>query len=198
MAASRCLAVARHARNPTVIWGAAAMGHPWPSAAKPASCRFTPQIPVELRPSCLTGRFQIKIKSADQKTADFASEKDVRARTTATATATAKPYSVKGGSWLACDADTSVHQVHRVDAIAGKPAPTFHRVWLCCCCCCCSGPYILFSRAGPRMAHRGDPPNHWRIAGMPSHSEAPSVGAKTFWLLLCLYKSDPPSGRNPK
>ncbi|PZZ99880.1 hypothetical protein DJ480_30430, partial [Pseudomonas sp. Leaf98] len=22
--------------------------------------------------------------------------------------------------------------------------------------------------------------------------------AKTFWLLLCLYKSDPPSGRNPK
>ncbi|TVT90733.1 hypothetical protein FPT15_12945 [Pseudomonas sp. RGB] len=29
------------------------------------------------------------------------------------------------GSWLACDAGTSVHQVHRVDAIAGKPAPTF-------------------------------------------------------------------------
>ena len=50
------------------------------------------------------------------------------------------------GSWLACDADTSVHQVHRVDAIAGKPAPTFDRVWICCCCCCCccSGPYILF------------------------------------------------------
>ena len=140
------------------------------------------------------------------------------------------------GSWLACDADTPVCQIHRVDAIAGKPAPTGDRVWLCCCCC--SGPYILFagevsgllicafdhdldlraprqtrwpqsdsdlggkpagrrfSRAGPRMAHRGAPPNHCRIAGMPSHSEAPSVGAKTFWLLLCLYKSDPPSGRN--
>jgi hypothetical protein len=31
------------------------------------------------------------------------------------------------GSWLACDADTSVFQVHPVDAIAGKPAPTFDR-----------------------------------------------------------------------
>ncbi|PSL90696.1 hypothetical protein C7U57_28795 [Pseudomonas sp. R9.37] len=32
------------------------------------------------------------------------------------------------GRWLACDAGTSVCQVHRVDAIAGKPAPTFDRV----------------------------------------------------------------------
>src|SRR5471032_2512209 len=32
------------------------------------------------------------------------------------------------GSWLACDAGTSVYRVHRVDAIAGKPAPTFDRV----------------------------------------------------------------------
>ncbi|PSL95522.1 hypothetical protein C7U57_06885 [Pseudomonas sp. R9.37] len=29
------------------------------------------------------------------------------------------------GSWLACDAGAWVCQVHRVDAIAGKPAPTF-------------------------------------------------------------------------
>jgi hypothetical protein len=29
------------------------------------------------------------------------------------------------GSWLACDVGTAVYQVHRVDAIAGKPAPTF-------------------------------------------------------------------------
>ncbi|KAA8698606.1 hypothetical protein FIV38_19990 [Pseudomonas proteolytica] len=28
------------------------------------------------------------------------------------------------GSWLACDADTSVYQRYRGDAIAGKPAPT--------------------------------------------------------------------------
>ena len=31
------------------------------------------------------------------------------------------------GSWLACDADTSVYQAKPVDAIAGKPAPTFGR-----------------------------------------------------------------------
>jgi hypothetical protein len=72
----------------------------------------------------LTGRFQIKIKikSADQKTADFVIEKDVRAR--ATATATAEPYSVKGGSWLACDGINSVYLTHRGVCIAGKPAPT--------------------------------------------------------------------------
>ncbi|KAB0477868.1 hypothetical protein F7R12_01000 [Pseudomonas tolaasii] len=28
------------------------------------------------------------------------------------------------GSWLACDAVTSVHQLHSGDAIAGEPAPT--------------------------------------------------------------------------
>jgi hypothetical protein len=31
------------------------------------------------------------------------------------------------GSWLACDADNSVFQMRPVDAIAGKPAPTFDR-----------------------------------------------------------------------
>ncbi|PSL91983.1 hypothetical protein C7U57_22010 [Pseudomonas sp. R9.37] len=30
----------------------------------------------------------------------------------------------KCGSWLACDADNSVFQSDRGDAIAGKPAPT--------------------------------------------------------------------------
>ena len=37
----RCLAGARHALTPALLRGSAAMGHPWPSAAKPASCRFT-------------------------------------------------------------------------------------------------------------------------------------------------------------
>ncbi|QJI10973.1 hypothetical protein HKK58_01285 [Pseudomonas sp. ADAK22] len=32
------------------------------------------------------------------------------------------------GSWLACDAGSSVYQAQPVDAIAGKPAPTFDRV----------------------------------------------------------------------
>ncbi|OZO04485.1 hypothetical protein B7453_10815 [Pseudomonas sp. IB20] len=36
------------------------------------------------------------------------------------------------GSWLACDADNSVHLLNRVDAIAGKPAPTKDSPhWIC-------------------------------------------------------------------
>jgi hypothetical protein len=57
----------------------------------------------------------------------------VEAGSKATAKAKAKTKSETAaallfcGSWLACDADTSVFQVHLVDAIAGKPAPTFDR-----------------------------------------------------------------------
>ena len=76
----------------------------------------------------MTGRFQIKIKSADQKTADFVIEKNVRAG----ATATAEPYSVKGGSWLACDGINSVYLIHQGVCIAGKPAPTEKQIFGVC------------------------------------------------------------------
>ncbi|RAH02978.1 hypothetical protein DJ480_10800 [Pseudomonas sp. Leaf98] len=39
-----------------------------------------------------------------------------------------------GGSWLACDADNSVFQPYRGDAIAGKPAPTVRCVWAMAWC----------------------------------------------------------------
>jgi hypothetical protein len=45
------------------MWRAAAKGHPWPSAAKPASCRFTLQINVEFRPAWFDGALKIKIKN---------------------------------------------------------------------------------------------------------------------------------------
>ena len=32
------------------------------------------------------------------------------------------------GSWLACDASDAVFELNRVDAIAGKPAPTIKRL----------------------------------------------------------------------
>jgi hypothetical protein len=44
------------------MWRAAAKGHPWPSAAKPASCRFTLQINIEFRPAWFDGALKIKIK----------------------------------------------------------------------------------------------------------------------------------------
>ena len=60
-----------------------------------------------------------------------------------------------------------------------------------------------FSRPAPWMARGGGPPNHCRITGTPSPSEVPSGGARAFCLLLTgpafrLFKSEPPSGRNPK
>ncbi|MGY2221041.1 hypothetical protein ACW9JB_31860, partial [Pseudomonas sp. SDO558_S425] len=71
-----------------------------------------------LRPSWLTGpadqnQKQIKIKGTQP-----------RWRST---TATGGVALLFCRSWLAGDADNSVHQVHPVDAIAGKPAPTFDR-----------------------------------------------------------------------
>src|SRR5471032_3266198 len=63
------------------------------------------------------------------------------------------------GSGLARDADTSVFQVYRGDAVAGKPAPTFE----------CGGQSTssepdaepLWERACPRCRHLG-------VSGVPS------------------------------
>ena len=60
---TRSLAWARHARTPTLSCRAAAKGHPWPSAAKPASCRFTLQLNIEFRPEWFDGALKIKIKN---------------------------------------------------------------------------------------------------------------------------------------
>jgi len=43
----------------------------------------------------------------------------------------------------------------------------------------------------PWMADRGGPTEQCLTAGMPSLGEAPSGGARTFWLLLGPSKSDP-------
>jgi hypothetical protein len=50
-----------------------------------------------------------------------------KAKTRAKAKSEADAALLFCGSWLACDADNSVFQIHRGDAIAGKPAPTFDR-----------------------------------------------------------------------
>ena len=48
-----------------------------------------------------------------------------------------------------------------------------------------------FSRAGPRMAHRGGPTEQDRSEGMPSLSEAPNARGKSPWLLGA-FPSDSP------
>ncbi len=103
---------------------AAATGHPWPGAAKSASLPIYPLHRACLRPSWLTGpadQNQKQIKSRAQRPTGRLECLTARSKARANADL------LFCGSWLACDADTSVHQVHPVDAIAGKPAPTVHR-----------------------------------------------------------------------
>ncbi|KTC56319.1 hypothetical protein AO262_01625, partial [Pseudomonas fluorescens ABAC62] len=63
----------------------AATRHPWRGAAKPASLPVYPPNPCRIPASVFNGAPKIKItiksqiNSVDQQTADFVSEKDVRA-----------------------------------------------------------------------------------------------------------------------
>ena len=71
-----------------------------------------PQIHIEFRPACLTGRLRSRSQTrsrADQERVDICLMNG----------------DSNCGSWLACDAGNSVHEVNQGDAIAGKPAPTF-------------------------------------------------------------------------
>ncbi len=105
-----------------LIWGAA------PSAVtaaggsalktghfgKEPECRPSPKLPTDssLRAaSVVDGAPEIKIKSQSK-----ADQKQGRSMIC--------PNPLLCGSWLACDADTSIHQENPVDAFAGKPAPT--------------------------------------------------------------------------
>ena len=61
---------------------AAALGHPWPSAANPASCRVAHGFKPAFGQRVFMGRLRSRSRSkaSDQKIADFVSAKDVRAR----------------------------------------------------------------------------------------------------------------------
>ncbi len=103
---------------------AAATGHPWPGAAKSASLPIYPLHRAYLRPSWLTGpahQNQKQIKSRAQRPTGRLECLTARSKARANADL------LFCGSWLACDADTSVLQIHQGDAIAGKPAPTVDR-----------------------------------------------------------------------
>ncbi len=99
---------------------AAATGHPWPGAAKPASLPVYPLHRACLRPSWLTGP-----ADQDQKQEHGGLKADLSVKSQIKNQSESRAAFCR--SWLAGDADTSVHQVHPVDAIAGKPAPTVDR-----------------------------------------------------------------------
>jgi len=165
---------------------AAALGHPWPSAANPASCRVTHAPKSAFGQRGLTGRFQIKSKAR-------------------------RPYSRPvlaaelGQKWQECGrglAPNGHEYLHRLavaarnhdakraaldldlDLLLISGAPLNHAgrnstgIWGV------NRQGCRFSRPAPWMARGGGPPNPWRITGTPSLSEVPSGGAKAFWLLL--------------
>ena len=101
---------------------AAAMGHPWPSAANLASCQVTHAPKPAFGQRGLTGRLRSKSK-ADQKQehsglpAGLSVEEQKPNQNL-------KRARSKCGSWLACDGINRVYLMYRVVCIAGKPAPT--------------------------------------------------------------------------
>ncbi|XUK66092.1 hypothetical protein ABMA08_06860 [Pseudomonas yamanorum] len=99
---------------------AAAMGHPWPSAANPASCRVTHAPKPAFGQRGLTGRLRSRSK-ADQEHSGLPAGLSVVKQQQNQKLKRARS---KCGSWLACDGITSVCLKNRVVCIAGKPAPT--------------------------------------------------------------------------
>ncbi|MFK3826145.1 hypothetical protein ACI2KL_28685, partial [Pseudomonas yamanorum] len=82
-----------------------------------------------VRPAWFNGAPKIKIKSRSRAQRPTGRLECLKARSKAKAKAKSEADAALlfCGSWLACDADTSVYQADPVDAIAGKPAPTFDR-----------------------------------------------------------------------
>ncbi len=154
---------------------AAAMGHPWPSAANPASCRVTHAPKPAFGQRGFTGRLRSKAKRGGLR-ADRFLEADL------------------GPLWeLAClrrhqlDMPDSPRRPHRSGA-AIRQASSHRKV------ICGAQKMLLISttQAGCQAAVLsllllililGGPPNPCRITGTPSLGEVPSVGARALCLL---------------
>ncbi|SDU46105.1 hypothetical protein SAMN05216237_5927 [Pseudomonas yamanorum] len=96
------------------------MGHPWPCAANPASCRVTHAPKPAFGQRGLTGRLRSRSKARAQRPTGRLECGEATAR----ATAKSEAGTVKCESWLACDGINWVYLMHRGVCIAGKPAPT--------------------------------------------------------------------------
>ena len=172
---------------------AAAMGHPWPSAANPASCRVTHAPKPAFGQRGLTGRRRSRSK-ADQRQIKswLAVHHPVGAGLPAMQTprciwttqlmlsqASQLPQENTGASETR-SATRPPRCVFDVDLRrpvkhAGRNSAGMWGVNRQGC---------RFSRPAPWMARGGGPPNPCRITGTPSLGEVPSVGARAFCLLL--------------
>ncbi len=190
---------------------AAAMGHPWPSAANPASCRVTHGFKPAFGQRGFTGRRRSQAKAKAERGGLRADR-----------------YCVVDPSqmWeLAClrmyrlGLSDSPRRPHRSGAAirqasshrkttcgAQKTALDLHHSSRLSCRCAFAFDFDLrrpvkhagrnsagiwgvnrqgcrFSRPAPWMARGGGPQNTCRITGTPSLGEVPSVGARALWLL---------------
>ncbi len=187
---------------------AAAMGHPWPSAANPASCRVTHGFKPAFGQRGFTGRRRSKAK---------AKAKAERGGLGADRFLIVDP----GQMWeLAClrmyrlglsnsprclyrrqasshrkaisDAQKTAFAPHHSSRLSGRCAfafdfdlrrPVKHAGRNSTGIWGVNRQGCRFSRPAPWTARGGGPPNHCRITGIPSLGEVPSVGARALWLL---------------
>ncbi len=171
---------------------AAAMGHPWPSAANPASCRVTHAPKPAFGQRGLTGRLRSRSK-ADQK--QIKSWSGVHRPVGAGLPAMQTTRYIRHTQLMPSQAsqlpqgNASVpvtrsavrpprfafdFDLRRPVKHAGRNSAWIWGVNRQGC---------RFSRPAPWMARGGGPQNPCRITGIPSLGEVPSVGARALWLL---------------
>jgi len=158
-----------------LICRAAAKGHPWPSAAKPASCRFTLQLNIEVRPAWFDGALKIKIKKQSQSRVESVwSVFQVQERIYSRGVRASKL--AREGLWLWL-------WLLILTCSVGRPSAGFAQ-WATRHGCRVSRPW-------PGMADGGGPTEQNRSEGMSSPGEAPDVRGESAWLLGA-FPSNPP------
>ena len=158
------------------------MGHPWPGAANPASCRVAHASESAFGQRGLTGRLRSKSK-ADQKQRELLG------------------YVGVVGGYDGADRgipDTTLRSLRQLLQKIGKftnkvgcqaaallrGAPLNHAGRNSILLRGVNRQGCRFSRLRPWMAGGGGATQQYRITGMPSDSEVPSGGARAFCLLL--------------
>ncbi|SDS40641.1 hypothetical protein SAMN04490182_1466 [Pseudomonas cedrina] len=185
---------------------AAAMGHPWPSAANPASCRVTHGFKPAFGQRGFTGRLRSKAKAergglrADRYlTVELGQMWELaclRRHQLGMPDSPGRPHRRQASSHrkAICGTQKNAFDLHHSSRLSGRFAfafdldfdlrrPVKHAgrnstgIWGV------NRQGCRFSRPAPWMARGGGPPNPCRITGTPSLGEVPSVGARALCLL---------------
>jgi len=194
-------------RNEGLNPWAAAMGHPWPSAANPASCRVTHGFKPAFGQRGFTGRRRSRARAtrcaswirflfcvaallwrAGLPRVGLRSSPNTSERAVCILVSHVIVNNHRGQARLRGNAHAStIRSATRPPRFAfdfdlRRPVKHAGRnsagIWGV------NRQGCRFSRPAPWMARGGGPPNHCRITGTPSLSEVPSVGARAFCLLL--------------